>query len=368
MTVHVRSDDFGCVYVAGGIIMKLIDMHCDTLTEIMAHPEAGTMMENSLSVDISRLRSHDQAVQFFACFVHLDKFKLPEDGSGVLSRPGSPLASPWDLDAAYDYTCRVLDFFDESMKTYARSVIPVRTVGDMELCINDGNVSGGRQAAPTGALLTVEEGGMLDSKIDRLTHFFEKGVRLLTLTWNYDNCIGHPNSKNEKRMALGLTPFGFQVIEQMSELGMIVDVSHLSDGGFWDVAKTAKKPFVASHSNSRAICDHPRNLTDDMLKALADSGGVAGLNFCPMFLDAENGCTVEAMIRHIEHMIHVAGEDVVAIGTDFDGIRGNLEIPHTGKLRMLYEALEKTMMPARIIEKIFYGNAQRVMKEVLPEH
>ena len=354
--------------------MRLVDMHCDTLTEVMAHQESQTLMENSLSVDISRLKKHDQAVQFFACFVYLDKYKWPEvqkDGySGTFSGSGRSMeTSIWNLDAAYEYTCRVLDYFDSSMKEFARSVIPVRTVRDLERCINDGNIAGGTGAKTLpGALLTVEEGGMLDSKMDRLVHFFEKGVRLLTLTWNYDNCIGHPNTGDEKRMALGLTSFGFQVVEQMNELGMIVDVSHLSDGGFWDVEKASKKPFIASHSNSRAICDHPRNLTDEMLKALAGHGGVAGLNFCPSFLDTENGCTVAAMIRHIEHMIHVAGEDVVAIGTDFDGIRGNLEIPHTGQMKLLYEGLEKAMMPARIIDKIFYGNALRVMKEVLPEH
>ena len=150
-------------------------------------------------------------------------------------------------------------------------------------------------SSPIGALLTVEEGGVLDGSMERLEQLFEKNVRLLTLTWNKDNCIGHPNHRDKEKNALGLTPFGFEVICRMEELGMIVDVSHLSDGGFYDVARTMKKPFVASHSNARALCGHPRNLTDDMLKLLAKHGGVAGLNFCPAFLDEKAGCTVEAM-------------------------------------------------------------------------
>lgn len=363
--------------------MRLIDMHCDTLTELMAHPELGTLEKNSLSVDMERLKSHEAALQFLACFVYLDRFKRPE---GTGQEPGSGAAGPWDLDAAYAYTCSVFDFYEESIRR--AGALPIRTVGDLKAWAGDGRTGAGANsgaAAVTGALpggnvpaecvlpsavgtlLTVEEGGMIDGKMERLQYFFDKGVRLLTLTWNFDNCMGHPNSRDPQRMSLGLTPFGFEAVEEMSRLGMVVDVSHLSDGGFMDVARTVRGPFVASHSNARALCAHPRNLTDEMLRILAEHGGVTGLNFCPDFLDEKDGCTVAAMVRHIQHIINVAGEDVMAIGTDFDGIRGDLEIPHTGKLGLLYDALAKSGMTARVIDKVFYGNAMRVLTEVLPE-
>lgn len=336
--------------------MRLIDMHCDTLTALMAHPELGTLEKNSMSVDMERLKTHEAALQFFACFVHLEAFKRPE---GTGEDQGSGVTGPWDLDAAYAYTCSVLDFYEES--TRRAGTLPIRTVRDLKAW----GSADSRGAVAT--LLTVEEGGMIAGKMDRLRHFYDQGVRLLTLTWNFDNCMGHPGSRDPKRMGLGLTPFGFEAVEEMSRLGMVVDVSHLSDGGFMDVARTVGGPFVASHSNARALCGHPRNLTDEMLRILAEHGGVTGLNFCPAFLHEKDGCTLAAMVRHISHIINVAGEDVMAIGTDFDGISGDLEIPHTGKLELLYDALAQSGLTARVIDKIFFGNAMRVLTEVLPE-
>ena len=140
------------------------------------------------------------------------------------------------------------------------------------------------------ALLTIEEGGVCLGEIEKLREFYEAGARMLTLTWNYENELGHPAAMqgdhwknyraNEKR-PLGLKERGFEFVAEMERLGMIVDVSHLSDDGFFDLCEHARKPFVASHSNSRAMCGHRRNLTDEMLRMLGDRGGVSGLNFCP---------------------------------------------------------------------------------------
>lgn len=124
------------------------------------------------------------------------------------------------------------------------------------------------------AVLTVEEGGILNGKMEYLDELYHQGIRLITLTWNYENCIGFPNSREPELMNRGLKPFGMEVVRHMNELGMIIDVSHLSDGGFWDVAAHSTKPFLASHSNARTLCKHPRNLTDEMIKALAEKGGV----------------------------------------------------------------------------------------------
>ncbi len=163
----------------------------------------------------------------------------------------------------------------------------------------------------------------------------------------------------------GLKPFGKQVTEYMNELGVIIDCSHLSDGGFWDLIDISTKPFIATHSNCRSICSHVRNLTDEMIKALADKGGISGLNFCPEFIDEKTGCTIEGMIAHLKHMMKVGGEDFLACGTDFDGIGGELEIPDFSKIQLLIQAMETAGFTANQIEKFGYKNAMRVFGEVI---
>lgn len=322
--------------------MAFIDMHCDTLTALMDGRSDGDLMNNRLSVDLARLKNNGGAIEFFACFVCLGRFK------------------DHDPDEAWDYVIRTLDYYEENRKKYPNDCHKVEKYEDVD------RIPSGSSMSPVGTLLTVEEGGVLNGSMERLHGLFDRGVRLITLTWNYDNCLGHPNHQDSEKNSLGLTPFGFEAVEEMERLGMIVDVSHLSDGGFYDVAKGARKPFVASHSNARALCPHPRNLTDDMIRALAQKGGVAGLNFCPSFIDEKAGSTVEGMVAHLSHMIRVGGEDVAAIGTDFDGIDGELEISHTGEMSKLHQALERAGFPSRVIDKIWYGNVRRVLGEVLP--
>ena len=149
----------------------------------------------------------------------------------------------------------------------------------------------------------------------------------------------------------------------MNRLGMLIDVSHLSDKGFYDVARLSQKPFVASHSNARAVEGHSRNLTDEMLVVLAEKGGVTGLNLEPIFLGG--GGTLEAMTKHISHMRNVAGIDVIAIGTDFDGTSPLTAIKNAGEMGLLCNALEKAGFSSGDIEKVMYRNTERVMRKVL---
>ena len=152
----------------------------------------------------------------------------------------------------------------------------------------------------------------------------------------------------------------------MNNLGMIIDVSHLSDGGFYDVSKNSRKPFVASHSNARAISNHPRNLTDDMIRTLALSGGVMGINFEKHFLGHNNLSRIEDMLAHIQHIKNIGGIDCISLGTDFDGISNKgLEVKNIGEIEKLSMALSKNNFSEEEIEKIFYKNALRVIKEVL---
>ena len=214
------------------------------------------------------------------------------------------------------------------------------------------------------AIITIEEGGAIKGKLQNLRNFYRLGVRLITLTWNYPNEIGYPSCMPE-HMDKGLTPFGEEVVHEMNKLGMLIDVSHLSDGGFHDVARLSTKPCVASHSNARALCPHTRNLTDDMIKVLSNKGGVMGINFEREFLGNRDISTVEEMVNHIKHIRNVGGIEVIAIGTDYDGINQQLEIENMGQISKLILGLQNNGFNEEEIEKIFYKNALRVIKDVL---
>lgn len=197
------------------------------------------------------------------------------------------------------------------------------------------------------------------------------GIRLISITWNEENCLGYPNSFDPQKMALGLKPFGMEMIDAMNRMGVIVDVSHLSDGGFWDVVRICKenhKPFVASHSNSRAMTPHSRNMTDDMIRALSEAGGAMGLNFSPRFLSPDiqsRESRIDDMVRHMKHIYQVGGIECMALGGDLDGISGDLEIDSVDKMVWLMERLHKEGFTESQLDKIAYDNVFRVIGETL---
>ena len=319
--------------------MRLIDLHCDTIWMLMR--EKGTNLhENSFCVDIKKLKAKGSMAQFFACFIYLNDSKSEEKWDqgyqlafDMIKRGKAEFAAcSKDISLAFSY--------DEFVDNYAT-----------------GKIS---------ALMTIEEGGILNNDISRLYELYNQGIRLITLTWNHENCIGFPNSKDKAIMQKGLKLFGIEVVEKMNELGMVIDVSHLSDGGFWDVLKYSKKPVIASHSNVRSLCDHPRNLSDEMIKALADKGGIAGVNLYPYFINKNGKAKVEDIANHVMHMYKLGGEDFIAIGTDFDGFdEGELDICHMGEIDKLYEVVKRRGLSERQIEKFWSGNAMRVMHDVL---
>ena len=220
------------------------------------------------------------------------------------------------------------------------------------------NIAAGKMSA----MLTVEDGVPLEGKLSRVDEMYEKGVRLITITWNHENSLGFPNKTAPEK---GLKPFGIEALARMNELGIIADCSHLSDAGFWDLVKYSKKPFVASHSNAKALCGIYRNLTDDMLRALADKGGVTGLNFSADFLvDNAHYTRVADLVRHARHIADVAGVETVALGSDFDGISSELEFKDCAGMPMIEEGLNQAFT-AREVDLITHGNALRVMKDNL---
>ena len=316
--------------------MFRFDLHCDTVTMLK---KGETIRESHCKVSLANLKESDTLVQCFAAFIPTGYFPAPVR-KGLVQR---------QFDRIYDNYQRMLAQHPEEMR-------PVLKAEDIETCRSDGKI---------GTLLTLEDGGIMGEDLANVEAFYDKGVRLVTLTWNSQNPIGFPRAKDPDKMARGLKPYGFQVLEELERLGMAVDVSHLSDGGFWDVIRQGKKPPLASHSNARDVWNHPRNLTDDMIRALAQKGGIMGLNFGPEFLGEGKGNRVEDMVRHMRHICQVGGEDVMALGSDFDGIGGENEVASPADCKKLYEALQKSGFSERQLEKIWWKNAARYFREVL---
>lgn len=311
--------------------MQIIDLHCDTVMHLIDQPQL-KLQKNNLSVDIQKLKEGNATAQFFALFI--DRDEHPD----VLQRCLS-----------------MADVFHQQIVANHSEIALARNY--QELCLN-------QQKNKISAFLTIEEGGALQGRLENLRNFYRLGVRLVTLTWNYPNEIGYPNYKLIYQTK-GLTEFGQQVVAEMNDLGMIIDVSHLSDQGFYDVAKLSRKPFVASHSNARAVQNHTRNLTDDMIRVVAQRGGVMGINFFGDFLGGSMESKIDDMVAHIKHIYQVGGLEVIALGTDFDGIHGDLEIVNIGEIHKLTNELSKNGFTENAIEKIAYKNTLRVIKDCL---
>lgn len=330
-----------------------IDFHVDTLMVHQRTDLRGDLYRSDMScVDIERMRSVKQLAQFFAIFlVPLDEYAEEK------------------LDCK-DYD----DYIDKCVANLKKHV--AKYPDEIGLALSYKDYLTNEAQGKTSAFLTIEDGLSVYGSFEKLRHYYDLGIRLITLTWNFENCFGYPNSFDPEIMQRGLKQFGKEAISVMEDMGIIVDVSHLSDGGFYDVAKLAKKPFIASHSNARSLTDHPRNLTDDMIRVLASKGGVAGLNFAPAFLadlpvrDIEKLKMIKEsrivdMIRHLDHMKNVGGEDFVVLGSDLDGIGGQLEIGSIDKMPILFEALSKHGWTQRQIDKLAFENAKRFLSDVL---
>lgn len=323
--------------------MRYADMHCDTLMEAFFAGKQDIEVFPNAMTDVQRLEQGECMLQFFAMFLPCDDL-----WEWYHQKPVS--------DEVYLEQC--MRIFNHTMERCRGKAAQAETIAQVEENNRQGLLS---------AVLTLEDGRFVQGKTERIDMLYQKGVRMIGLTWNAPNCFGAPNSRDAGVMAMGLTPFGRDAVCHMNEIGMAVDVSHLSDGGFYDVADISKVPFVASHSNCRQLCSHPRNLTDDMLRVLGSKGGVAGLNLGPEFLDPTPGnekSTLTAMSAHIRHMISIGGIECAAIGTDFDGIEGQLEIGGADQMQALFHQLHKDGLTESQIDKIAYQNVLRVFKDI----
>ena len=316
----------------------IVDLHCDTIMECMLKGQG--LAGRPGHINLEKLQKGGCMVQCFAIYIPTNR---SAEYHNVKEGP-------------YEYWKGCVDAFDKEMAANADVIRQVRSVADIEKNVKEGKLS---------ALLTIENAVPLDGKIERVQEFYDRGARMIGLTWNYENSVGFPCTDDPEQHMLGLKPFGLEVVAKMDELGMVIDTSHLSEGGFWDVVKHSKNPFMASHSCARALCDHRRNLTDEQLKALANKGGIVGVNYENSFLRKGSEMTdVSDIIWHMKHMANVGGIDMVALGSDFDGIGDNLKFKDYAGLPQLVDAIEKEF-GAAACDKICHGNALRLFKDVI---
>lgn len=320
--------------------MKVADMHCDTLYEIEKNHLS--LRENDLNIDLNKMEEGDYLIQNFAIFTELGETKDP-----------------------VDHVMKCIDYFYCQMKENKDKIKPVTSYEQIIQNKHQGLMS---------ALLTIEEGAVIHHDLAYLRNYYRLGVRMVALSWNYENGLTHPNfDMNDPNKGYhtyddvhGLTEEGIAYVREMEDLGMIVDVSHMSDRCFYDVLDIVKKPFVASHSNARALCPHARNMSDDMILKLAHRGGVMGLNYAADFLNEKaSQSRIEDMVQHILYIKNLAGIDCIGLGSDFDGIPQNLEMKNASFLPQLEKALKEAGLTDEEIEKIFYKNVLRVYREVL---
>lgn len=311
--------------------MKFIDMHCDTISAIRESRNKGIeigLHNENLAVTLNKLRSGNIILQNFALFVDKEQEDNP-----------------------YQAALEMIQLFNEEMKEFQEFISQVTSYSQ---------ITENRRYHKISALLTLEEGDICQGDKEKLKEFYQYGIRMMTITWNYENELAFPNGSTK-----GLKKKGFDFVEEMERIGIIIDVSHLSDLGFWNVASVTDKPFVASHSNARGVCMHQRNLTDEMITCIANRGGVIGVNFYGKFLSSDEMSTICRIVDHMKYLRNVGGIDCIAIGSDFDGFHGITEMEDCSSLSLLEKELQKNNFNNSEIEKICYKNVLRVYKELM---
>ncbi|HHU49036.1 MAG: dipeptidase [Caldicoprobacterales bacterium] len=308
----------------------IIDSHCDTIG-LIADKGLSVFQQEKCHVTLEGLKAGRVGLQFFAAFV------APRKNYPYLQRG-----------------LKLIDAYYAMLERYEDSFLAITKPDDIDLA---------RQQDKIGTMLTVEGGDILEGELLNLRILYRLGVRAITLTWNYRNEIA--DGALEKKSKGGLSTFGHEVVNEMNHLGMLIDVSHLSEEGFYSVIEVSKKPVAATHSNAWSIQQHPRNLRDEQIKLLAKIGGIMGINFYPPFLSGQQA-GLNDIISHIEYIAGLAGTDVIGFGSDFDGIDETLdEVRGPQDYEKIINALLRLNYSDEDIRKITYKNYIRLLKSVL---
>ena len=308
-----------------------LDTHCDTPMFFPQHVDFGTR-DPKLLVDLHKMTEGHQDATIMVAY-------LPQT---------MPLA-----EHPKQYTDEIFDKIEAIVAKHSQHVAIARTPDDLWHHKHQGKKS---------IMLGIENGHALEGSLDNLHHFAQRGIVYMTLCHNGDNDIC--DSARGEHTHNGVSAFGREVISEMNRLGIMVDLSHAGEKSFYDALELSKTPIVCSHSSCRALCDHPRNLTDDQMRALAQHGGVMQVTLYHGFLVKDGDATLDDAMRHLEHAIEVMGIDHVGLGTDFDGDGGIRGLASSAELLNYTRELLKRKFSEADIQKLWGGNFLRVMRQV----
>ena len=298
--------------------IPLFDCHCDTVSLAMENHQL--ICKNNLHLDLERLSKYAPAGQVFAVCAA-------------------------DEENPKKYAESVISYFFEQMNENRDSI---------ELCLSFQDILTAEKNGKIAALLSIE-GAEQISDIDAA---YNRGVRIVHLTWNHDNSLCGAQLDSGS----GLTDKGREFVHRAQELGIVLDMSHISDRGFWDTLEISTRPVIAGHSNSRSICEFPRNITDEQFTALVHSGGGAGINLCPDFLGL--GRDIDAIFAHIEHFMSLGGEKSVFLGCDLDGVE---QLPYgingVQDIEKIYEKLLQHNYSEQLAQDIFRNNILSILEK-----
>lgn len=297
--------------------MRLFDLHCDTLYE--CYTKERSLLYNDLQLDLTRGLRYDAWAQCFAVW-------MPDS---------------LREEAAYDQCLRILAFARQQAEVNRERIRLVRTASELEKAM---------ASHCCAALLTIEGGSALAGRLEALDVFADYGVRAITLTWNGENELGCGSGSGKPD---GLTPFGKQAVKRMEKLGILPDVSHLNERGFWDVLENTEGPVIASHSDSAAVRPHERNLTDAQFCALKERGGLVGLNLCGAHLGEQS---FDCLRQHLDWYLTLGGERTVAFGCDLDGTELPPEWEGIAVMERIYEYLERKNYEESLLDRLFFSN------------
>lgn len=311
-------------------MVKIFDAHCDTGFELLEQNQK--LKKNSLHLDLCRMEEYDAYFQVFASFI---------DQKNINCSP-------------FNHCMATLEKLRDEISNNFSSIMMIKSACDMDIAEKENKV---------GAILSIEGGEALEGSLENLKTFYNLGVRLITLTWNYANEIA--DGITEER-GNGLTEFGKKLITAMNDMGIIIDVSHLSVNGFWDVAELSTKPFIASHSCVKALCGHPRNLDDEQIEFLISHNCGIGINFYPDFLTENKRCDITDIIRHFDYILNMGGESSLGLGSDFDGVPYLPDgISGTESMKDIILAMKNSGYTDDIVENICFNNFYRLLHKIL---
>lgn len=301
------------------------DGHCDTLKK--AFDEKKDLNNKKYDYNLEDIKMENAIIQNLAAFVHTDF----EDG--------------------FERAKNIVEYYFSSVS----DITLITNKEDLENVVSNNKI---------GAILSIENGKAIENNLDNIDYFYEKGIKIMGITWNDENLLGSGCFSEKDN---GLTEFGKAYIKKLEEKNILIDISHTSERTFWDTIKNTNKTIIATHSNCYNICNHPRNLKDEQIKEIAKRNGIIGICFASPFLREDEISNVEDIVKHITYIINLVGEDYVGLGSDFDGLKEAnkmQDIKGIKDVKIIEDYLIKYGYSQNTVNKIMGENWLRVLKNI----